>query len=177
MVVLLVVDATILASMAFAHVHVALRAEVCPPPGAALPSLPSMAAVSGAWLASSALMWWTLRRIDAAALSRWRSAAFAVAAALAFAAFAMHWAAHVEVGLLPRAQAWSATVAAVLAYQGLHTLVMGLLAAYLVVRAWHDLLTPRQRATADNSALLWHGSVVQGIVVAWLPHLTAWGVA
>jgi cytochrome c oxidase subunit I+III len=177
MVVLLVVDVTILASMGFAHVHVALLADVCPPPGAALPSAASMAMVSGAWLASSALLWLTLRRLDEAALSRWRSLGIVAAAALASAAFGLQWAAHAEAGLLPRAQAWSATVAALLAYQGLHTVVIGLLTAYLVARAWSGLVTQRQRATADNSALLWHGSAAQGLVVAWLPHLTAWGVA
>ena len=39
MVVLLVVDGTVFASFVFAHVHVSLLADVCPPPGAALPAL------------------------------------------------------------------------------------------------------------------------------------------
>ena len=38
MVILLIVDGTVFASMMFAHVHVSMRLVVCPPPGAALPS-------------------------------------------------------------------------------------------------------------------------------------------
>jgi cytochrome c oxidase subunit I+III len=169
-----VVDLTILASLAFAHVHVALRADVCPPPGAALPATASMALASAAWLGSSALLWFAHRRLHEHALSRSRSLWILVAAALALAGFGLQWAAHA--GLMPRAQAWSATVAALLAYQGLHALVVALLAACLVARAWCGLLTPRQRATADNSALLWHGSTVQALVVCWLPPLTTWAV-
>ncbi len=35
--ILVVVDLTIFASLLFAHLHLSMRAEVCPPPGAALP--------------------------------------------------------------------------------------------------------------------------------------------
>ncbi|RZJ00963.1 MAG: cytochrome ubiquinol oxidase subunit I, partial [Haliea sp.] len=38
MVILLCVDATVFSAMVFSHVHVSMAAEVCPPPGASLPS-------------------------------------------------------------------------------------------------------------------------------------------
>ena len=38
MVILLCVDATVFASLVFAHVHVAMAGAVCPPPGASLPA-------------------------------------------------------------------------------------------------------------------------------------------
>jgi cytochrome c oxidase subunit I+III len=62
-------------------------------------------------------------------------------------------------------------VAALLSYQGFHGAIVLVLAGYLCARAWQGLLTPQQRATFDNAALLWHGSCAQGIVVALLPHL------
>src|SRR5690606_32397079 len=37
-VILLLVDTTVLASMAFAHIHVSMMADTCPPPGAATPA-------------------------------------------------------------------------------------------------------------------------------------------
>ena len=46
MLILIVVDLTIFASLAFAHLHVSMRAEVCPPPGARLPA--DAVAVDGA---------------------------------------------------------------------------------------------------------------------------------
>jgi hypothetical protein len=32
---------------------------------------------------------------------------------------------------------------------------------------------PRQRASFDNLALLWHGACAQGVAVAWLPLLVS----
>ncbi|HEV7914091.1 MAG TPA: cytochrome ubiquinol oxidase subunit I, partial [Albitalea sp.] len=173
-VVLLVVDATVLAAMAFAHVHVALRAYICPPPGAALPSMGAMTAVAAGWAASSLLLWLGMRRLEAPP-GGWRCVAVIAAAALAVGAFAALLLAHRDSGLVPQAQAWSATVAALLAYQGLHALLIVVLAAYLVARAASGLLLPRQRATLDNIALLWHGGCAQGVVMAWLPlAVTGW---
>ncbi|MET0332856.1 MAG: hypothetical protein ABW190_01185, partial [Rhizobacter sp.] len=63
--------------------------------------------------------------------------------------------------------------AVLLAWMGFHTVVLGLMAAYLVLRWWSGLLTPRSRATLDNVHLYWHGVAVQGVVtmlfVQWLP--------
>jgi cytochrome c oxidase subunit I+III len=173
-VILLVVDVTVLASMAFAHVHVAMRAETCPPAGAALPAAAAMLWVTAGWAASSWLLWLSTRRLEQRGLGRARSLLVAGSAALATAAFAALWSAHADAGLLPRAQAWSASVAALLGYQGLHVVMVLMLALYIVARAWQGLITPRQRASADNAALLWHGSCAQGVVVAWLPQLVTW---
>jgi len=172
--ILLVVDASIFAAFVFAHVHVALRAEVCPPPGAALPVPAAMAWVSAAWAGSAWVWWFAGRRLGQRPLSGARGLLAALSALLAVAAFALLWLAHDQAGLVPRAQAWSASVAALLSYQGLHVVLMGVLAAYLVARSWHGLVTPRQRASFDNSGLLWHGSCAQGVIVAWLPQLVAW---
>ena len=56
MVILVCVDGTVFASLAFAHVHVSMAAEVCPPPGASLPHWGWSAASAALLLASSAAM-------------------------------------------------------------------------------------------------------------------------
>jgi cytochrome c oxidase subunit I+III len=175
-VILLVVDLTVLAAMAFAHVHVALRADTCPPPGAALPSAAALLWVSAGWAASSSLLWFGSRRIEQQGLGRTRSLLWIGSAVLAIAAFAALCWAHADAGLLPRAQAWSASVAALLGYLGLHVVAVLMLALFVVARAWHGLVTPRQRASVDNAALLWHGACAQGVLVAWLPHLVTWSL-
>ena len=93
-----------------------------------------------------------------------------VAAAIAcvLASFALDLAGHLLAGLSPRAQAWSATVAAMLSWQGFHTAVLLLTGGYLVARSWSGKLTQRARATFDNSALLWHYVTVQGLVITGL---------
>ena len=77
--------------------------------------------------------------------------------------------------LQPVANAWSATVAALVAYQGLHVAVLVVMAAYLIARAWSERLAPDSRATLDNVVLLWHYSAAQGIVITllvqWLPRI------
>ncbi|MGZ8260393.1 MAG: cbb3-type cytochrome c oxidase subunit I, partial [Caldimonas sp.] len=170
-VILVVVDATVLASIVFAHVHVAMRSDICPPAGATLPSLGSVGLAVAAFVASSAALWLSGRRLNQRALGGWRVGWVLVAAALATAGFALLLHGHDAAGLAPRAQAWAATVAALLSYQGLHVVILVLVAIYLAARAWRGLLTPGQRATFDNAALLWHGACAQGVVVALLPHV------
>jgi cytochrome c oxidase subunit I+III len=166
--ILVAVDATIFASLAFAHVHVAMKLDVCPPPGARLPG-------GGAWAAgllvgSSAAMQWTVRRLSHAKAGRLRLAV-AVALACALAAFAIDWSAHREAGLAPTHHAWGATVAALLAWQGLHAFVLLVMGGYVLARSLAGLLRPDARATLDNTALFWHYAVVQGLATIGLVRL------
>ena len=91
-----------------------------------------------------------------------------VLAALAFllAAFGCYFYGQHLAGLAPASQAWSAAVATLLAYQGLHVIVLALAAPYLCARAWCGHVTPRSRATLDNTALIWHYTSLQGIAAA-----------
>jgi cytochrome c oxidase subunit I+III len=169
-VVLLVVDFTVLASLAFGHIHLAMLAPVCPPPGAALPPLGQAMLAAAGFAASGALIAWSGRPLAGSALRRARLLPLLAATGVLVAAFGGLLAAMNATGLAPSANGWSATVAALLAYVGFHVAVVLLAAAYLGARVWHGLVTPRQRATFDNIALLWWGSCVQGIIAALLPY-------
>jgi len=169
--VLLVVDFTVLASLAFGHVHLAMLAPVCPPPGAALPPPGQVWLAAAGFAASGALLGWSGRPLAAgAALRRARLLPLLAATGVLVAAFGGLLAAVVGTGLAPTAHGWSATLAALLAYLGFHVAVVLVAAAYLGARIWHGEVTPRQRATFDNIALLWWGSCVQGVIVALLPY-------
>ncbi|MDQ7746760.1 cbb3-type cytochrome c oxidase subunit I [Hydrogenophaga pseudoflava] len=177
-VILVIVDMTVFASMVFAHLHVSMQAVSCPPPGAALPETRSVAGAAVGFVLSAALVAWRARRLRTQVLDGWRAAALLVpAAALAVGAFALLLQAHVAAGLAPRADAWSATVAALLSVVGLHVALLATFAAYLVARGAAGLLTPRQRASFDNCALLWWCACAQGVVAALLPHALSWGMA
>jgi len=176
-VILVVVDTTVFASMAFAHVHVAMRADTCPPAGAALPDGAGVALACAAFALSAALVAWSMRALPARVPGAARMAVvWLPAATLAVGGFALLAAAHAAAGLVPRANAWSATVAALLSYAGLHALLMVVFAAYLVARAAARLVTPRQRASHDNVALLWWCACAQAAATAVLPHLVAAGL-
>jgi cytochrome c oxidase subunit I+III len=75
------------------------------------------------------------------------------------------WHGQLRAGLDPSSQAWSATVAAMLSYQGLHVLLL-LVAPYLLASSWSGGLGVTSRATMDNSALIWHYTTLQGLVFA-----------
>jgi cytochrome c oxidase subunit I+III len=174
-VVLLVVDFTVLASVAFAHVHLAMRLAVCPPPGAALPSWSATGLAAAGFAASAALLLPGARRLSTRALGRLHVLPVAVAAALLLGAFGLLLRAHAAAGLAPAADGWSASVAGLLAYLGFHVAVQAIAAAYLMARVWSGLVTTRQRSTFDNIALLWWGGCAQGVIVALLPHaMVAW---
>jgi cytochrome c oxidase subunit I+III len=161
-IIMLVVDASIFASFAFAYLHVSMRLEVCPPPGSAL------APVAQAWrsaallVAGSGLVWLSTRAQGRRRLP-WLVLA-ALACALASFAVDLHGlrASHLD----PAASAWAAAVATLASYQGLHIALLALLGPYLALRAWRGHLTARSRATLDNIALVWHYTTLQGM--AWL---------
>jgi cytochrome c oxidase subunit I+III len=174
MVVLLAVDATVFASLAFAHIHVSMALDVCPPPGARLPS--------GGFWASALLVGASLLMVIA--VGRMRPGgqgllrlAVLLAMAGSIGAFAIDFAAHWQAGLSPRDQAWSATVAALLAWQGFHAAVLLLMGGYLLCRSFAGALRTDARATLDNSALMWHYVTLQGLagmgLVRWLPQWMA----
>jgi cytochrome c oxidase subunit I+III len=168
MVVLLLVDATVFASFGFAHVHVSLLADVCPPPGAALPDARWPLAGAALALAGSAAVELArrvlLHRLPCVAL-------MALAAACAAASFAALL--HGHVALQPKTDAWSATVAALLSYGGLHAVVLVSMGAFVAARALAGKLRANARASFDVTALMWHGATLQTLAAAglvqWLP--------
>ena len=111
-VILIVVDATICASFAFAHGHVSLMADV-PAPGARLPEGWFIAASVAGWVATAALMevarrWNIARSFTANKIAL--SGVIALALACAAVAFGANVWGHLDAGLEPKANAWSATV-------------------------------------------------------------------
>jgi cytochrome c oxidase subunit I+III len=160
--IMLVVDGTIFASFVFAYIHTSMRLTVCPPPNAALadPLWPLLSAAL--LLAGSALVALARRAVGKKIMPLLVLAALACLAA----AFACDFNGHRLAGLDPARQAWSATVAAMLAYQGLHVVGMALAGLYLCARAWRGHVTARSRATLDNTALMWHYTTLQGIAAS-----------
>lgn len=167
-VILVVVDATIFASLAFSHVHVSMKLDVCPPAGAQLPEGGWWPA--GLWLAASALMAWSVRHLRGAGQG-WLRVAVLAASIASISAFGIELAAHLQAGLAPRQTAWGATVAALLGWLGLHAFVLLLMGGFVIARSWAGALRTDARATLDNSALFWHYCGVQGIATVLLVRL------
>ena len=184
MMILLCVDATVFGALVFAHVHVAMAAEVCPPAGASLPggwwpALPAalLLAGSAAIAGAQALLSRNAKSHKGADRGEkilvWLLVLVAMLCVLASAGFDLY--AHQLVRLQPTASAWSATVAALLAWQGFHVAVLLLMGGYVCVRCWCGKLQPKARSTLDNTAILWHYVTAQGIaamtVISLMPLL------
>jgi cytochrome c oxidase subunit I+III len=170
---MLVVDLSIFACFAFAYVHVTMRLQICPPPGAALPA-PQQAVAAGALLALGSMLVWLATR----AVGK-RRVPWLVLAALGcvLASMTLDVRGLAVAGFDPTASAWAAAVAALASYQGLHVAALLVLAPYLAARAWCGLLGARSRASLDTIALVWHMTTAQGIagmlVVRLVPLLMA----
>jgi cytochrome c oxidase subunit I+III len=162
-VVLVVVDITIWASMLFAHIHVSMASDVCPPAGARLPA--NGAVIGSALLVligSLALAWVQRSNLSRAQAARGTQvAAIGLSLLAACASMAVLWNGHAAAALDPRANAWSATVAALLAWQAFHTVVLLLMAIYLAARFIAGRVSPDSRSTLDNTVLFWHGCTLQ----------------
>ena len=108
----------------------------------------------------------TVRRWNVGRVSTPSKFAFSVVIALALATAAVGFAAnawgHWDAGLQPKANAWSATVMTLVGYQGVHVVVITLMAAYLIGRFASGRLRPNARATLDNTVLFWQYAAVQG---------------
>jgi cytochrome c oxidase subunit I+III len=165
MAVLVTVDATVFASVLFAHVHVSLLATVCPPQGARLPDVAPLWASGLLLLAGSAAIVWAQ---DAVARNRQLPP---VVAALVLATLAgiggclWMWHAFDTAGLNPSAEAWSATVAAMIGMQVVHAVALAVIGVYLMARAGARLLQPQARSSIDCCALLWHWTTLQGVLL------------
>ncbi|OON60549.1 cytochrome c oxidase subunit I [Massilia sp. KIM] len=156
--IMLVVDAFIFGSFGFAYIHISMRLEICPPPGASLPDAVWPMASVALLLAGSALIWLG-SRLDRKFLP-WLALA---ALGCAIASFCAEWQGWQLVRLDGSANAWSATIATLLGYQGMHIVLLMLLAPYLALRVWRGHLTEHSLATFDNIALMWHYTTLQGI--------------
>jgi len=162
--VVVVVDVSIFLSLAFAFIHAAMRLTVCPPPGAHLPAGVLLAAGCALMAASSVLMAWP--RTSAPAGSRLLVLRVLAAAACMFAGAAVVACAYWMAGLSPREDAWNAGIAVLIAYNVLHAIALTPGAAYVAARLAAD---KPWRAEWENTALFWHGAVLQGIAGALLP--------
>ena len=165
--VMLVVDATIFASFGFTYIHVSMRLDVCPPPGSALPEVMWPLLEAGLLVAGSVLVMLARRAVGRGWLP-WLVLAALVCAVLSFGCELLGYRTS---GLDPTANAWSAAVAVLSSYQGLHIVALLVTAPFLCVRAWCGRLGEPNRATLDNVALIWHYTTLQGIAGAAAIHI------
>jgi cytochrome c oxidase subunit I+III len=168
MVVLMVVDGTVFASLLFSYSYLTMTVpDACPPPGTRLPGLEWPAAAAPAWIAGSLAVEFANRKLGKPLMF---NSALLAAIAFMLAAFGADLHGVWQSGLRATDHAYGAIVYAVLAWQGLHVCVLFVMAAYTLTRFCCGLLDATRRVTFDNTRLFWHYMVGQGLAGILLLH-------
>ena len=175
MVVLLLVIGTIFVSLIFSYLYLwTVSPEVWPAatdqsvPRLVWPLISALLLVlSGAAIAyaSRALRLSATRGLWPACI------AVLIAIPLLLGAFGIDLYSQWQSGLRPTASSYGAVVFTVVSMQGLLAAVLTIMGFYTVARALCGLLNAERRATFDNTMLLWHYTVGQGLLGLAVVHL------
>ncbi len=173
MVVIIVVLAATFASLVFSYVYLGLGARAgWPPSGTTPPWWGWAAGAAAAWLTSSALVAGASRALAAGAMG-WVYVFVTGGAGLMLAALAFDGVGLLRAELAPGRHAYGATVATIIGVQAVTVASVLVMAAYTLARAWRGLLNGTRRVTFDNTMLLWHYTVAQGLAGLVTVHLLA----
>jgi cytochrome c oxidase subunit I+III len=169
-VVLMLVDGTIFSCLVFAYYYLWTVTESWPPAPFHTPF--GLASILAAvfWLASSALIAVISRRLNANA-SRGFVAAMLVAALLLMG-IGFFWNAQAlpATNVSPDEHAYGAVLYTFLAWQGVHVVLMILMGSYTIARTASGLIDNVRRNTFDNTRLMWHYTVAQGLIALAVMH-------
>ncbi|HEX5650949.1 MAG TPA: cbb3-type cytochrome c oxidase subunit I [Steroidobacteraceae bacterium] len=169
-VVLLLVEGSVFASLVFSYLFLWTVAPGAWPP-APLP-LPEPAAAGVAvvgYVAALVAISWAGRAL-AASHSRTLTLALVAGAALLALAFSSDWRAALDAGIDARRHAYGAAVHALLAWQGLHVALVAIVTVYVLARLRAGLLGREHRVTFDTLRLLWLYTAAQGLVTIAVVH-------
>ena len=162
--VLIAVDAAILASLVFSYFYLWDRAERWPNEGSDVPGLSTCVLAAIAWIASSVLV-----ALAGKALRMERQQAFIATLLGALGAMGIAFAIMVTAiggtGASAKDHSYGATMYALLAWQGVHVILLAMMGVFTIARMVCGLLTDRRRATFDHTRWLWDFMVVQAVIV------------
>jgi cytochrome c oxidase subunit I+III len=169
MVVLILVDATVFASLVFSYFYLAHSNVAWPPAGVLLPDTrwPVLAAL--AYGASVVLLIVSHRALTSSARGWFRLSLAATFVAM-LAAYGLGLWGLLAAGLRPAEHAYGAVVYAVAAWQGVHILALFIMVAYTLARSWCGLLDSERRVTFDNTRLFLLYGAAQGLAGLALVH-------
>ena len=177
MVILLLVAGMLFASLVFAYLYLwTVSPKVWPGSAAALPPPGYALAAAAALIGSSAAIAFASKSLRSARAGITGSGHGRVRVALLFAlgllpaALCIELYGHWQSGLRPSASGYAAAVYMLSVLQGQLVLVLVVMGAFTLARSWTSRLDAERRVTFDNTMLLWHYTVAQGLVALLLTH-------
>jgi cytochrome c oxidase subunit I+III len=170
MVVVLLVAGTLFASLVFSYLYLwTVSPEVWHSGGAKLPAAVYPLAAATLLALSSAAIALANRALKAGASRRLR-AGLLLALPLLMAAFGIELHGQWQTGLTPTETSYGAVIYTFIALQGQYVLTLLVMGLYTLARSLRGLLDAERHATFDNTRLLWHYTVVQGLITLALVH-------
>jgi cytochrome c oxidase subunit I+III len=173
-VILLLVDGALFVSMLFSYLYLwIVNPEGWPPDGVQLPPLNLPAVAALALVASGVAIAYASGSLRP---ERWRGpwpmrSGLVLATLLMLASFGIAFYDVWQTGLRPTEHAYGAVVYTILGYQGLHVVLLLVMACYVLARSFCGRLEPARRASFDNTMLIWSYTVGQGLVALATIHL------
>ena len=163
-VVLMLVDGSIFACLLFTFYYLwTISQSSFPPSGFDLPLTSSCILAALAWSASAGGVWFAERAL-VEARRRAVSVMLMVAVLLLWAAFGLSLQSLTGTNLRPQLHSFASTSYTIVAWQGLHAVLLTLMASYTVVRAWAGMIDATRRNVFDNTRIMWYYSAVQGLI-------------
>jgi cytochrome c oxidase subunit I+III len=169
-VVFLIVDGAILASLLFSWFYLAAGAIEWPPAGGAAPAAGWSALAALGWIASSATIEYATRMLRGMR-RRMHAATTALGIVLLGGAFAVMAHALESTGVEPATHSFGAMAHTLFYWQAVHVAVAVLMGLFVLARIWRGLVDHQHRATFDHARLFVHYTAAQGMLM-----LLAWRV-
>lgn len=170
MVVLMLVDGSIFACLVFTFYYLwTISQSSFPPSRFDLPLIGASILAAIAWIASATGLWFA-ERVLAATRARAFSIALAIAVLLLWAAFALSLHSLLATNLRPQLHGFASTAYTIIAWQGLHTVLLTLMGGYTLARAWAGKLDVNRRNVFDNTRIMWYYCAAQGLIALLVLH-------
>jgi cytochrome c oxidase subunit I+III len=171
MVVLLLVDGAIFSSLVFCYFYLwTVTPSGWPPSQFEFPAAASSVLAVLAWIGSSALISIAHRGLRTKASAAVIVALLLIAVLVLWGAFVLTFQAIAAANVRPDAHAYGAVLYTLLAWQGLHAVLISIMGGYTIARAMAGLIDDTRRNTFDNTRLMWHYTVAQGVVAFCVMH-------
>jgi cytochrome c oxidase subunit I+III len=169
-VVLLLVEGSVFASLVFSYLYLwTVAPGAWPPAPLRLPEAATTGVAVVGYVAALAAMSRANRALAVDSRSTLMLALVAGAAVLTLASW-FDWQAAFDAGIDGRRHAYGAAVHALLAWQGLHVALVAIVTVYVLARLRAGLLGREHRVTFDTLRLLWLYTAVQGLVTIAVLH-------
>ncbi|MDY6945813.1 MAG: cbb3-type cytochrome c oxidase subunit I [Pseudomonadota bacterium] len=170
MVVLMLVDGSIFACLIFTFYYLwTVTLSGFPPQSLDLPLPGSSLGAVLAWAGAVGAMAMANRALNA---RRSSMASMALAAALiaVWVAFGSSLHALLGTNLRPQMHGYAATAYTMIAWQGLHAILLTLMGGFTLLRLWLGMIDSVRRNVFDNTRIMWYYCAAQGVIALLVMH-------